>query len=140
MQKHSIYQLGQDEERTWGLMGYDDDDYEIYVGQSKSASASQITGQTLTPVQIDHALKAAKSFFENRLLIHVLEEDAMMVCLEGTTPDVCAERFFPSQIKSSPLLTEDLGWSKMEALEIRNQLASFEVDWDAPGMELYDEL
>ncbi len=140
MPKHSIYQLGQEEERTWGLMSYDENDYELYVGHSKSASGFQITGQTITPVQIDHALRAAKSFFENRLLIHVMEDDAMVVCLEGTTPDVCTERIFPSYLKPSSLLIEDLGWSKMEASETRNQLASFEVDWDAPGMELYDEL
>ncbi len=64
----------------------------------------------------------------------------MVDCLEGTTPDVCTERIFPSYLKSSSLLIEDLGWSKMEASETRNQLASFEEDWDAPGMELYDEL
>ncbi|WP_133512882.1 toll/interleukin-1 receptor domain-containing protein [Candidatus Thiosymbion oneisti] len=33
-----------------------------------------------------------------------------------------------------------LGWSNEEALETRMRLRTFEDDWDAPGMEVYDEL
>jgi hypothetical protein len=39
-----------------------------------------------------------------------------------------------------PLLVADLGWTPLEALEIRSSLATFEEDWNAPGMEIYDEL
>jgi len=34
----------------------------------------------------------------------------------------------------------DLGWSREEALETRMRLRAFEEDWDAPGMDVYDEL
>ena len=34
----------------------------------------------------------------------------------------------------------DLGWSREEAAQIRASLLSFEEDWSAPGMELYDLL
>ena len=33
-----------------------------------------------------------------------------------------------------------LGWSREQAAAVRAQLASFEEDWNAPGMEAYDEL
>lgn len=39
-----------------------------------------------------------------------------------------------------PLLISDLGLTKEEAQEIRNRLLSFEEDWNAPGMEVYDEI
>lgn len=32
------------------------------------------------------------------------------------------------------------GWSREEALDTRRRLARFEDDWNAPGMEAYDEL
>ena len=38
-----------------------------------------------------------------------------------------------------PTLTS-LGISPEEALEIRMSLGSFEEDWNAPGMEVYDKL
>ena len=38
------------------------------------------------------------------------------------------------------LLIADLGWSKEEALEARLSLKSFEKDWNAPGMEEYDNM
>ncbi len=44
------------------------------------------------------------------------------------------------QAQSPALLVADLGWIPLEALETRSRLASFEEDWGAPGMELYDEL
>jgi hypothetical protein len=34
----------------------------------------------------------------------------------------------------------DLGWSEAEALETRSRLSSFAEDWEAPGMEQYDDL
>ncbi|MCR4316556.1 MAG: hypothetical protein NUW37_09435 [Planctomycetes bacterium] len=34
----------------------------------------------------------------------------------------------------------DLGWTSEQILEARMRLGSFEEDWNAPGMEIYDEL
>jgi hypothetical protein len=34
----------------------------------------------------------------------------------------------------------DLGWTTAEAAQTRSHLASFEEDWDAPGMDKYDRL
>ena len=33
-----------------------------------------------------------------------------------------------------------LGWTPAEALETHLRLRTFEEDWDAPGMEAYDDL
>lgn len=38
------------------------------------------------------------------------------------------------------MLLDDLGWSREQVLETRMRLRTFEEDWDAPGMEDYDEL
>lgn len=35
---------------------------------------------------------------------------------------------------------EHLGWNEMETLETRLRLGSFAQDWNAPGMEAYDDL
>jgi hypothetical protein len=35
---------------------------------------------------------------------------------------------------------EQLGWSAVEALETHLRFRSFADDWDAPGMEAYDDL
>jgi hypothetical protein len=43
-------------------------------------------------------------------------------------------------IVSGPLLISDLGWDCQEVLETRSRLSAFEEDWDAPGMEAYDQL
>jgi hypothetical protein len=37
-------------------------------------------------------------------------------------------------------LLNELGWSLEEALETRMRLQSFEEDWNAPGMEAYDDM
>jgi len=37
-------------------------------------------------------------------------------------------------------LIGDLGWTREQAHETRLRLRAFEEDWDAPGMEIYDEL
>jgi hypothetical protein len=37
-------------------------------------------------------------------------------------------------------LVSDLGWSRKRAAQVRASLAIFEADWNAPGMEGYDEL
>ena len=36
-------------------------------------------------------------------------------------------------------LIKDLGWTKERARKVRARLASFDEDWNAPGMEAYDE-
>ncbi|MGF1522422.1 MAG: hypothetical protein ACFBSF_08905 [Leptolyngbyaceae cyanobacterium] len=36
-------------------------------------------------------------------------------------------------------MIEALGWTRDEAAEVRHQLASFQEDCDAPGMEVYDD-
>ena len=41
---------------------------------------------------------------------------------------------------AAPLLVSNLGWSAEEAKETRARLAALEEDWDAPGMEAYDQL
>ncbi len=38
------------------------------------------------------------------------------------------------------LLISDLGWSEAEAKETYYRLMNFKEDWEAPGMEAYDEL
>jgi len=35
---------------------------------------------------------------------------------------------------------EQLGWSAVEALETHLRFRNFSEDWDAPGMEAYDDL
>ncbi len=40
----------------------------------------------------------------------------------------------------SSQLIRNLGWSCEQAMETRARLRSFEEDWNAPGMEGYDEL
>jgi hypothetical protein len=37
-------------------------------------------------------------------------------------------------------MIQELGWTEEQTAEIRNRLAAFEEDWDAPGMEIYDDL
>ena len=41
---------------------------------------------------------------------------------------------------ATTLLVSDLGWSGEETKETRARLAALEEDWDAPGMEAYDQL
>ena len=38
------------------------------------------------------------------------------------------------------LAIDDLGWSEEETKETYYRLLSFKEDWEAPGMEAYDEL
>ena len=40
----------------------------------------------------------------------------------------------------SPRRLAALGWTPEQAALVRSQLASFEEDWNAPGMEAYDQL
>jgi hypothetical protein len=38
------------------------------------------------------------------------------------------------------LFVEDLGWIAEAARDTRERLRSFAEDWDAPGMELHDDM
>ena len=44
----------------------------------------------------------------------------------------------PTTVKR--ILIQNLGWTRIQALETRMRLRTFEEDWDAPGMEGYDDL
>ena len=39
-----------------------------------------------------------------------------------------------------PLLIHELGWSDEEAQETYYRFRPFQEDWEAPGMEAYDDL
>lgn len=41
---------------------------------------------------------------------------------------------------ANKMLIHNLGWTGEQAIETRLRLLAFEEDWDAPGMEIYDEL
>ena len=45
-----------------------------------------------------------------------------------------------SSLPQRRLLLSDIGITPVEALELRLRLKPFEEDWNAPGMEAYDEL
>ena len=53
--------------------------------------------------------------------------------IPGASSTVCIN---PAQSPS----VEDLGWSEVEALETYLRLRNFADDWDAPGMEAYDDM
>jgi hypothetical protein len=44
------------------------------------------------------------------------------------------------QQQPAQLRVADLGWTQEQAADTRARLASFAEDWDAPGMEGYDDL
>jgi hypothetical protein len=56
----------------------------------------------------------------------------------GTAPAMT----LPSAAASDgePLLVRDLGWSEAEAIDTHFRLRPFEDDWNAPGMDAYDDL
>jgi hypothetical protein len=43
-------------------------------------------------------------------------------------------------VLKQPLMIKDIGWSHEDAIETRMRLHVFQADWEAPGMEAYDEL
>ncbi|MEP0855554.1 hypothetical protein [Trichocoleus sp. DQ-U1] len=43
----------------------------------------------------------------------------------------------PSSVRH---LIQELGWTREQAAAIRYRLAAFREDWEAPGMEIYDDL
>lgn len=59
------------------------------------------------------------------------------------SPEAAPSKSKPSQktqTNPAPLIVSDLGWSTQEVHETRARLAAWEEDWDAPGMEAYDNL
>lgn len=55
------------------------------------------------------------------------EAEVIVTFIEKTSPD-------------AGLSEQRLGLSPLEILILRQQLAAFEEDWNAPGMEAYDAL
>ncbi len=49
-------------------------------------------------------------------------------------------RFLMAQKKQRGIPLEKSGLSREEALNLRARLSTFEEDWNAPGMEVYDGL
>ena len=47
---------------------------------------------------------------------------------------------FPEQTPASAGLLSNKGIAPEQAADLRHRLRAFEHDWDAPGMEVYDEL
>ena len=47
---------------------------------------------------------------------------------------------FPEQMAANASLLADRGISPEGAADLRHRLRAFEDDWNAPGMEAYDEL
>ena len=49
------------------------------------------------------------------------------------------EQPFPEKFHS-PQLIQELGWTREQATAIRYRFAAFREDWEAPGMDVYDDL
>jgi hypothetical protein len=45
-----------------------------------------------------------------------------------------------SSMSPAPHLIQDLGWTREDATAIRHRLSAFREDWEAPGMEIYDDV
>lgn len=75
--------------------------------------------------QIQAAAEPPKSFYLDHL--------GKSLYRQGASSTVCASPVPWPRI-------EQLGWSAVEALETHLRLRNFAEDWDAPGMEAYDDL
>ncbi|HPZ10445.1 MAG TPA: hypothetical protein PL110_20310 [Candidatus Eremiobacteraeota bacterium] len=49
-------------------------------------------------------------------------------------------RFLKSQVQHKGIPISKSGLTQEQAFNLRARLASFDNDWNAPGMEVYDEL
>lgn len=73
-------------------------------------------------------------------------DEFSLTALERHGATIGVRSRYPSPIQtriktsSSPHLIQDLGWTQEEATAIRYRFAAFREDWEAPGMELYDDL
>ncbi|MEQ8173370.1 MAG: hypothetical protein ABRQ38_31080 [Candidatus Eremiobacterota bacterium] len=48
--------------------------------------------------------------------------------------------FLKSRVHTKDIPLSETGLTREQALNLRSKLASFDHDWNAPGMEAYDEL
>lgn len=76
---------------------------------------------------------------EPREHLHQLVDALPDTALEVATQVLVSLQEHPVQEKQS-LRVADLGWTPAQAADTRARLASFAEDWDAPGMEGYDDL
>ena len=76
---------------------------------------------------------------ESREHLHQLIDALPDTALEAATQVLVALQEHPVKEKH-PLRVADLGWTPEQAADTRARLASFAEDWDAPGMEGYDDL
>ncbi len=61
--------------------------------------------------------------------------------LRDKLPDVStAEVIVTFLTNESPIELSSYGLTQPQVLELRERLATFEEDWNAPGMEAYDKL
>jgi hypothetical protein len=76
-------------------------------------------------------MKEASMVLEERILAELQEIKNLLKSMASGTPGPVSE---------SPGTIAGLGWTPEQAALVRAQLASFEEDWNAPGMEAYDRL
>jgi len=76
---------------------------------------------------------------DSREHLHQLVDALPDAALEAATHVLVSLQEHPGKEKQ-PLRVADLGWTPAQAADTRARLASFAEDWDAPGMEGYDDL
>jgi len=59
--------------------------------------------------------------------------------IDDDKPVRCKQGAVSAHVVNLPEIAQ-LGWSTVEALETHLRFRSFANDWDAPGMEAYDDL
>ena len=67
-------------------------------------------------------------------------DDLSMLPEEKILEVVDFVRFLRFQARSGELPLEETGLTLEQAADLRWRLMTFEEDWNAPGMEVYDEL
>ncbi len=75
---------------------------------------------------------------------HELIDDWFFKMIEGELERWSNEQSIRDAVVTVPtavkrMLIQNLGWTHEQAIETRLRLRAFEEDWDAPGMELYDD-
>jgi hypothetical protein len=125
---------------------YDDLQLKYAIMQAKCSMALGPTSQLLA--QRTNIIKWRNRFNTKPVKIESSESNFIKDCFQATyalihntvfyldsaTQEIIRELYTP------PLLISKLGWTPKEAFETRARLAAFEEDWDAPGMECYDNL
>lgn len=84
-------------------------------------------GGILPVEQIERAILSVQRRFESLLCTALIH-------------DVVAHETTLSTVSSFPPLLGELGWTREQVDDVRNRLAAFESEWDAPGMDDYDAL